>query len=40
MKKLLNKIEQLTGKKVHVISAVTRFGLDYLLSSIWNELGY
>ena len=40
IKKLLNKIEQLTGKNVHVISAVTRFGLENLLSSIWNELGY
>ena len=40
MKKLLNKIENLTGKKVHIISAVTKFGLDDLLSSIWNELGY
>jgi len=40
IKKLLDKIEQLTGKNVHVISAVTRFGLDDLLSSIWNELGY
>ena len=40
IKKLLNKIEQLTGNNVHIISAVTRFGLDNLLSSIWNELGY
>jgi GTP-binding protein len=40
IKKLLNTIEQLTEKKVYVISAVTRFGLDDLLSSIWNELGY
>ena len=37
---LLNKIEKLTRKKVHIISAVTKFGLDGLLSSIWNELGY
>ena len=40
IKKLLNKIEKLTMKKVHIISAVTKFGLDDLLSSIWNELGY
>ena len=40
IKKLLNKIEKLTRKKVHIISAVTKFGLDDLLSSIWNELGY
>ena len=40
IKKLLNKIEKLTCKKVHIISAVTKFGLDDLLSSIWNELGY
>ena len=40
MKKLLGTIEKLTGKKVHIISAVTKFGLDNLLSSIWNELGY
>ena len=40
IKKLLNKIEKLTGKKVHLISALTKFGLDHLLSSIWNELGY
>ena len=40
IKRLLNKIEKLTGKKVHIISAVTKFGLDSLLSSIWNELGY
>ena len=33
-------IEHLTEKKVHVISAITKFGLDGLLSSIWNELGY
>ena len=40
IKKLVDKMEQLTGKNVHLISAVTRFGLDDLLSSIWNELGY
>ena len=40
IKKLLNKIEKITMKKVHIISAVTKFGLDDLLSSIWNELGY
>ena len=40
IKKLVDKIEQLTVKTPHVISAVTRFGLDDLLSSIWNELGY
>ena len=40
IKNLLNKIEKLTMKKVHIISAVTKFGLDDLLSSIWNELGY
>ena len=40
IKKLLNEIEQVTGKKAHVISAVMKFGLDKLLSSIWNELGY
>jgi len=40
IKNLLNKIEQLTGKKVHVISAITKFGLDDLLGSIWKELGY
>ena len=40
MKKLLHKIEKLTKKKVHIISAVMKFGLDDLLSSIWNELGY
>ncbi len=40
IKKLLNKIEKLTGKKAYKISAVTKFGLDELLSSIWNELGY
>ena len=39
LKKLLNKIEKLTEKKVHIISAVTKSGLDGLLSSIWNELG-
>ena len=38
--KLLKKIEKITKKKVHIISAVTKFGLDDLLSSIWNELGY
>ena len=31
IKKLLNKIEKLTEKKVHLISAVTKFGLDNLL---------
>jgi len=40
IEKLLNEIEQVTGKKAHVISAVMKFGLDKLLSSIWNELGY
>ncbi len=40
IKKLLNSIEQLTGKKTYVISAVMKSGLDRLLSSIWNELGY
>ena len=37
---ILNNIEILTMKKVLIISAVTKFGLDFLLSSIWNELGY
>ena len=37
---LLIKTEQITGSRVHVISAVTRDGLTGLLSSIWNELGY
>ncbi len=40
IKKLLKKVEQFTGKKVHIISAVMKFGLDNLLTSIWNELGY
>ena len=37
--KLQKKIEKMTTKKVHMISAVTKFGLDDLLSAIWNELG-
>ena len=40
IKELLNKIEHLTGKKAIVISAVMKDGLEKLLSSIWNELGY
>jgi len=40
IKTLLNQIEELTGKKPHVISAAMKFGLDKLMSSIWNELGY
>ena len=40
IKKILNRIQKLTRKKVHIISAVTKFGLDGLLRSIWNELGY
>ena len=40
IEELLNQIEKLTGKKVHVISAAMKFGLDQLLNSIWNELGY
>ena len=40
IKKLANKIDELTGKKVHIISSVTKFGLNDLLSSIWSELGY
>tara|TARA_B100000700_G_scaffold57512_1_gene62342 strand:+ start:3482 stop:4471 length:990 start_codon:yes stop_codon:yes gene_type:complete len=40
IKELSNKIEEKTGKKVYVISAVMKSGLDILLSTIWNELGY
>tara|TARA_B100000579_G_scaffold160406_1_gene130346 strand:+ start:8883 stop:9872 length:990 start_codon:yes stop_codon:yes gene_type:complete len=40
IKKLLNIILELTGKEPHIISAVMKFGLDKLLGSIWNELGY
>ena len=40
IRKLLDKIKQITGKKALVISAVMKFGLEELLSSIWNELGY
>ncbi len=40
IEKLLNQIEQVTGKKALVISAVMKLGLDKLLNSIWNELGY
>jgi len=40
IKKLLNQFEKLTGKKIHVISALTKYGLDVLLGSIWNELEY
>ena len=39
-KNLVNELEKLTLKKVHIISAITKFGLDDLLSSIWEELGY
>ena len=39
IKKLINEIQKLTRKKVFVISAVMKFGLEKLLSSIWNELG-
>ena len=39
IKKLQNKIEKFTERKVHVISAVMKFGLEKLLSSIWDELG-
>ena len=40
IKEILNKIEHLTGKKAIVISAVMKDGIEKLLSSIWNELGY
>ena len=40
MKKLLDEIEQAIGKKVYIISAVMKTGLNKLMNSVWDELGY
>ena len=40
IKKILSTIRELIGKKPLIISSLTKYGLDDLLSCIWNELGY
>ena len=40
IKKVHEEIEKFSGEKTFIISAVMKTGLDKLLSSVWEELGY